>query len=135
MKYPYSCFSFHFLFSKLFMLILLLLVVVISLSFLFVSHIIIFSFFAGFSNHCKLLVFFYYSPKVSRNVVGRTISIHSPFFNYVRLYHFTQLRVFHTSVSGWFSLESEIQQVSSSLPKSPGLFSVFWPISTMMYFG
>ena len=46
-------------------------------------------------------------------------------------YHFTLLRIFHTSVSRWFPTgvwETE------SLLKSPGLFSVFWPISIMLSF-
>ena len=42
---------------------------------------------------------------------------------------FTPFRVFHTSVSRWFLTGV---WVTASLLKSPGLFSVFWPISTIL---
>ena len=45
---------------------------------------------------------------------------------------FTPFRVFPTSVSRWFFTRF---WVTKSLLKSPGLFSVFWPISIMLYFG
>ena len=45
-------------------------------------------------------------------------------------YYFTFLKVFHTSVSRWFSLG-----VTASLLKSPGLFSVFWSILIMLLSG
>ena len=44
-------------------------------------------------------------------------------------YYFYYLRVFHTSLSWWFS--SGVR-VKASLLKSPGHFSVFWPISIML---
>ena len=45
---------------------------------------------------------------------------------------FYSLRVFHISVSCWSFTEV---RVTASLLKSPGLFSVFWPILIMLYFG
>ena len=45
---------------------------------------------------------------------------------------FYSLRVFHTSVSWWFPNRV---WVTAGLLKSPGLFSVFCPISTMLQFG
>ena len=42
------------------------------------------------------------------------------------------LRVFHISVSWWSFTEV---WVTASLRKSPGLFSVLWPISIMLQFG
>ena len=42
------------------------------------------------------------------------------------------LRVFHTRSSWWYF--SGVW-VTASFLKCPGLFSVFWPISTMLYFG
>ena len=42
---------------------------------------------------------------------------------------FTLLKVFHISVSWWFS--SRVR-VTTSLLKSPGLFLVLWPISTIV---
>ena len=44
-------------------------------------------------------------------------------------YYFTHLRVFLTSVSGWFSTEV---WVTASFIKSPGLFLVFYLISIML---
>ena len=44
-------------------------------------------------------------------------------------YYFTVLRVFHASVSGLFFTRV---WVTASLLKSPGLFSVFWPILVML---
>ena len=45
---------------------------------------------------------------------------------YIRFYyHFSPLNVFHTSISWWFLTGV---WVTASLHKSPGLFSVFWPI-------
>ena len=43
--------------------------------------------------------------------------------------YFTLLRVFQVGVSWWFST---FVWVTASLLKSPGLFSVFWPFSTML---
>ena len=45
------------------------------------------------------------------------------------------LELFTSAIADGFSLESEWQQVSSSLLKSPGLFLVFWQFSTMLSFG
>ena len=59
-----------------------------------------------------LFQIFEYRPKGSNN-------------NYY--YYFTYLGDFHTSVSRWFSTGV---WVTTSLLKSPGLFSVFWPISS-----
>ena len=42
------------------------------------------------------------------------------------------LRVFHTSVSWWSFTEV---RVAASLIRSPGLFSVFWSILTIIYVG
>ena len=47
-------------------------------------------------------------------------------------YYFTLLRVFYTWVTSWFFTEV---WVTASLLKSPGFFSLFWPISTMQSFG
>ena len=44
------------------------------------------------------------------------------------------LELFTSALADGFSLESEWEQVSSSLLKSPGLFSVFWPFSIMLSF-
>ena len=44
----------------------------------------------------------------------------------------TPLRVFHASVSWWFSIGF---WMTASLLKSPGLSSVFWKISIMLLFG
>ena len=46
-------------------------------------------------------------------------------------YFCTPLRVFHTSVSWWFFTGIWMTVI---LFRSPGVFSVFWPISTMLYF-
>ena len=46
--------------------------------------------------------------------------------------YFIRLRIFHISVSRWFS--TEVWETVSHL-KSLGLFSVFWPILIMTYFG
>ena len=46
--------------------------------------------------------------------------------------YYYSLRVFHVSVSWWFFTGV---WVTVSLPKYPGLFSVFWPFSTMLSFG
>ena len=50
------------------------------------------------------------------------------FYYYYYYYYFTPLKVFHASLSWCFS--SGVW-VTEGLPKSPGLFSVFWPILTM----
>ena len=42
---------------------------------------------------------------------------------------FYSLKVFYIRISWWFSTGVS---VTASLLKSPGLFSVFWPISTML---
>ena len=46
-------------------------------------------------------------------------------------YYFTPSRDFHTSVSCWSSTRV---WATASLLRSPGFFSIFWPISTMLYF-
>ena len=46
--------------------------------------------------------------------------------------HFIITRVFHASVSRWFFIGV---WVTASLLMPPGLFTVFWPISEMLYFG
>ena len=45
------------------------------------------------------------------------------------------LEIFTSTLADGSSLESEWQQVSSSFLKSPRLFLVFWPFSTMLSFG
>ena len=45
-------------------------------------------------------------------------------------YFFTHLRVLHTSISWWFST----LVWATCLFKSPGLFLVFWSISSILYF-
>ena len=45
------------------------------------------------------------------------------------LFFFSLLRVFHTIVSWWFFTEI---WVTASPLKSPGIFSVFWPILVML---
>ena len=50
----------------------------------------------------------------------------------MRHYYFTLLRVSHTSVSWWFFTAV---RVTASLLKFVELFSVFWPISTILLFG
>ena len=47
------------------------------------------------------------------------------------LYYYYSLKVFHISVSWWSSTGV---WVTASLLKSPGLFSVFWPISINLVF-
>ena len=47
-------------------------------------------------------------------------------------YIYSLLKVFHTSVSWWFFTGV---RMTASFLTSPGLFSVFWPISTLLYFG
>ena len=49
----------------------------------------------------------------------------------LRIIIFLFWEFFTPAIADGFSLDSEWQQVSSF----PGLFSVFWPISTMLYFG
>ena len=44
-------------------------------------------------------------------------------------YYFTHSWVLHTSVNWWFSTRI---WVIASLLKSPGIFLIFWPISTML---
>ena len=44
-------------------------------------------------------------------------------------FNVSYLKVFHTSVSWWFS--TRVWETASHF-KSPGLFLVFWPISTML---
>ena len=44
-------------------------------------------------------------------------------------YYYYSLRVLHTSISRWLFTGL---WVVTSLPKSPGHFSIFWPISTML---
>ena len=51
-----------------------------------------------------------------------------PYYYYFYYYYLSLLRDFHTSIS-WLFLPGV--WVSTSLLKSPGLFSVFWPISIM----
>ena len=51
------------------------------------------------------------------------------YYYYYYYYCFTLLRVFHISLSWWFLTGV---WVTENLLKSPGLFSVFWPISTML---
>ena len=48
------------------------------------------------------------------------------FYNYH--YYYLLIRVFHISVS-WWSFTGV--WVTANLPKSPGLFSIFWPFSIM----
>ena len=47
-------------------------------------------------------------------------------------YYYSLIRAFHISVSRWFFTGV---WVIASLLKSPGLFLVFWPFSTMLSFG
>ena len=51
-------------------------------------------------------------------------------YDYYYYYFFTLFRVFHASICWWLSIG-----VRASLFKSPGLFLVFRPISTMLLFG
>ena len=55
----------------------------------------------------------------------------SYYYYYYYYYYFTPFRVFHTSISWWFFTRA---WVTASFFKSPGLFSVFWPILTMLLF-
>ena len=54
---------------------------------------------------------------------------HRSLYYYYYYYYFTHLRVFHTSVSWWFSIGVWVR---TSLLKSLGLYLVFWPISTVL---
>ena len=54
------------------------------------------------------------------------------YYYYYYYYYFTPLRVFHTSISCWFS---NGVWVTASPLTSPGLFLVFWLISTMHLVG
>ena len=54
------------------------------------------------------------------------------YYYYYYYYYYSLIRVFHISVSRWFFTGF---WVTASLPKSPGLFSVFWPFSIMLSFG
>ena len=58
----------------------------------------------------------------------RLFNVHIKRIPIIQLLLFTPFRVFHTSVSHWFLTEV---WVTAILLKSPGLFSVFWPILTM----
>ena len=51
---------------------------------------------------------------------------------YYYYYYYSLIRAFHISVSRWFFIGV---WVKASLLKSPGLFIVFWPFSTMLSFG
>ena len=66
-----------------------------------------------------ILIFFY--PKLHVEIISITILLLS-----------YSLRVFHSIVSWWFSIEV---WVTTSLLKSAGLISIFWPISIMLLFG
>ena len=55
--------------------------------------------------------------------------------NWKKHYHYHYyflIRVFHISVGWWYFTRD---WVTKSLLKSPGLFSVFWPFSIMLFFG
>ena len=66
----------------------------------------------------------------STNYIWYHRHFHVPqFFSIIIILLF--LRVFHTSVSWWFSTEV---WVTANHLKSPRLFSAFWPISVMLYF-
>ena len=52
--------------------------------------------------------------------------------DHIIYYYYSLIRTFHISVSRWFFTGV---WVTSSLLKSPGLFLVFWPFSTMLSFG
>ena len=56
---------------------------------------------------------------------GPGISVLAARHDYYYFYYCTPLRAFHTSVSRWYSIWA---WVTTSLLKSPGFFSVFWPI-------
>ena len=67
---------------------------------------------------------FFDNQRTSRNVESTVlISI----FN---KYYFTPLRVFRSSISWWFYAGV---WVTASLLTSPGLFSLFWPISIILF--
>ena len=53
------------------------------------------------------------------------------YYYYYNYYHYSLIRAFHISVSRWFFTGV---WVTASLLKSPGLFLVFWPFSTMLSF-
>ena len=53
-------------------------------------------------------------------------------YYYYYYYYYLLIRVFHISIT-WWSFTGD--WVTTSLLKSPGLFSVFWPFSIMLLFG
>ena len=77
----------------------------------------------------NLLVIVSQAPITIGTIV--TFMFHS-FFNSLLLLLLLLTRVFHISVS-WWSFTGYWE--TASLPKSPGLFSVFWPFSIMLLFG
>ena len=83
------------------------------------------------------LVLLFPSPPVPIPILCRLYRVHQlqlvlPSLSYSFYYFYlTPFRIFHTSVSWWFLTWV---LVITSLLMFPGLFSVFYPISTMLWF-
>ena len=74
------------------------------------------------------------NPRISSSISGNSFfyaSVSWYYYDY-HLFVYLLIRVFHISVS-WWSFTGD--WVTTSLLKSPGLFSVFWPFSIMLLFG
>ena len=66
--------------------------------------------------------FFARTPSMFLRIINMNIYVSS--INLFLYYYYIILRVFHTNVSWWFFTAVWVR---ASLPKSPGIFSVFWP--------
>ena len=86
------------------------------------------SFFRSLANFNDLFLFSFFNWFSLYGPLGRQSPLFGKFSFFVNNY-FT---LFHTSVRWWFSTRV---RVTASRPKSPGLFSVLWPISILLLFG
>ena len=96
----------------------------------------------GVSNHCQAILVMNQLNVVRQTVISSKLNlvkiiqlvqlkdVHFVYYYYYYYYfnYFTHSRVLHTSVTWLFSTWVK---VTASILKSPGLFLVFWPISTM----
>ena len=82
------------------------------------------------------IVTFMFHSFISSLARSRYLSFFSHSFRFILwyyyYYYYSLIRAFHISVSLWFFTGV---WVTATLLKTPGLFSVFWPFSTMMSFG
>ena len=128
LKYLYSCFASHFCFLIIFAQLILVLSVL-----LLVAEIRLpLRFFILSCNRCidsSTLSWIFASP-LPPFLDTYSLSTSSQRCKYYPYYLVT--RALHISVSRWFLTGV---WVTASLLKSPGLFLVFWPFSTMLSFG